>query len=83
MPRDASEQQKIGEEIELMDARMGDLLFFSNPSGNIIHVGVYTEENKIIHASGRVRIDCLENGNIWNDELKETTHWFHSIRRYL
>ena len=83
LPRDASEQQKIGEEIELMDARMGDLLFFSNPSGNIIHVGVYTEENKIIHASGRVRIDCLENGNIWNEELKEITHWFHSIRRYL
>jgi hypothetical protein len=46
-------------------------------------VGLYVAEQQIYHASGRVRLDSLKNGNIWNEELGEITHQFHSIKRYL
>lgn len=80
--RDASEQQESGILVDIDEALPSDLFFFQNEKGNITHVGIYLGENKIIHASGRVRIDRLENGNIWNDELAELTHHFHSIKRY-
>jgi cell wall-associated NlpC family hydrolase len=82
LARDASEQQQAGNSVAMDDALPSDLFFYQNDKGNITHVGIYLGENQIIHASGRVRIDTLENGNIWNNELAELTHHFHSIKRY-
>jgi cell wall-associated NlpC family hydrolase len=82
LARDASEQQQAGNPIAIDEALPSDLFFFQNDKGNITHVGIYLGENQIVHASGRVRIDRLEHGNIWNDELAEVTHHFHSIKRY-
>jgi len=82
LARDASEQQQAGNSVAMDDALPSDLFFYQNDKGNITHVGIYLGENQLIHASGRVRIDTLENGNIWNDELAELTHQFHSIKRY-
>jgi cell wall-associated NlpC family hydrolase len=82
LARDASEQQQAGNSVAIDEALPSDLFFFQNDKGNITHVGIYLGENQIIHASGRVRIDTLENGNIWNNELAELTHHFHSIKRY-
>ncbi len=81
--RDASQQANQGEAINYQDATIGDLVFFVNSEGTIHHVGILLENNKIIHASGRVRIDKLDQKGIYNDERNEYSHNFHSIRRFL
>ncbi len=83
LPRDAAQQQQEGLQIELDEAQKSDLFFYQNTSGKVTHVGLYVAEEQIYHASGRVRLDSLKNGNIWNEELGEITHQFHSIKRYL
>lgn len=81
--RDASQQVTQGELVEFEEATIGDLVFFVNSKGNIHHVGILLENHKIIHASGRVRIDKLDIKGIFNDERNEYSHNFHSIRRFL
>ena len=61
LPRDASQQVEIGDTIDFIEeVKTGDLAFFDDDEGNIVHVGIILEDNKIIHASGKVRIDQLE-----------------------
>ena len=90
--RDASQQATQGTKVAtLAEARRDDLCFFSNDRGNIIHVGIYLGEGKIIHASGQVRIDTLTPEGIVNDSprgslnrnpiTRQLTHKLHSIRR--
>lgn len=81
LPRDAKDQQSIGIPVELKAVQKDDLIFFQNLSRNITHVAIALNPKKVIHASGRVRIDDLQEGNIWNEELKEFTHRFHSACR--
>lgn len=83
LPRNASEQQALGQEVSLDDLELYDLIFFQNQQGKVTHVGIYLNNNQLIHASGRVRIDSLQEGAIWNKELNEITHQLHSIKRYL
>ncbi|MFM7388370.1 MAG: NlpC/P60 family protein [Bacteroidota bacterium] len=83
LPRDAKDQQLLGTPIELKDMLQDDLVFFQNASGNITHVAIALNATEVIHASGRVRIDAMIDGNIWNEELQEITHSFHSVRRML
>jgi gamma-D-glutamyl-L-lysine dipeptidyl-peptidase len=81
--RDASQQVLQGKFINYEDAQIGDLVFFENKKGNIHHVGLLLENTKIIHASGRIRIDLLTKEGILNTESETITHNFHSIRRFL
>ena len=83
LPRDASEQQALGQDVSIDELALYDLIFFQNQQGKVTHVGIYLNNNQLIHASGRVRIDSLQEGSIWNAELNEITHQFHSIKRYL
>jgi hypothetical protein len=83
LPRDAKDQQRLGTPIELKDMLKDDLVFFQNASGIITHVAIALNATEVIHASGRVRIDPLIDGNIWNEELQEITHSFHSACRIL
>ena len=58
-------QKEIGKRsprtVELIDlATSGDLAFFDNAEGNITHVGIVLDNRRILHASGRVRIDNLD-----------------------
>ncbi|MDZ7740635.1 MAG: C40 family peptidase [Bacteroidota bacterium] len=79
--RDASEQAKQGETLSLMtEARTGDLVFFDDDEGQIIHVGMLLGEDKIIHASGRVRIDSIDHQGIYNRELSKYTHTLRLIK---
>jgi hypothetical protein len=81
--RDASEQAEQGKKIEnLKDARLGDLAFFDNPEGRITHVGILLNNEYIIHASGKVKIDMIDTDGIYSVELKRNTHKLHSIRRF-
>lgn len=81
LPRDAREQASFGEEQFLSLALPGDLAFFSNPEGRIVHVGIVSAPNLILHASGSVRIDELDERGIFNRDLKKYTHQLHSIKR--
>ena len=80
IPRDASEQEKKGKVISsVSDAEKGDLVFFKNDNEKINHVGIYLGSNNIIHASGEVRIDRVDDEGIF--KLNTKTHNFHSIKR--
>ena len=82
LPRDASQQALAGREItSLAEATANDLMFFHNEAGKIVHVGIYMGDNKIIHASGRVRIDTVDNIGIMNCETGQYSHKLCSIRR--
>lgn len=81
LPRDASQQVHIGTEISRSNAKAGDVAFFTNDSGRIIHVGILLSSFKIIHASGRVKIDKLDDHGIWSEELDDYSHKLSVIKR--
>ena len=78
IPRDAHQQAKLGESYSFLEeAEAGDIAFFDNEEGIINHVGIVVGKNKIIHASGKVRIDTLDHQGIFN---KETNSYSHKLR---
>ena len=82
--RDSWQQGYQGKSVKSYhDAKPGDLAFFKNAEGKIVHVGILLDEDKIIHASGRVRIDHFNEEGILNVETKIYTHQFAHIRRIL
>lgn len=82
--RDAAQQASQGETISLIDeAEAGDLVFFDNEEGLIVHVGLLIEGKKLIHASGRVRIDTIDHQGIYNKELQKYTHKLRLIKRLI
>jgi len=81
LPRDASQQVNVGESLSFVgESRAGDLAFFENPEGKIVHVGIMLENQRIIHASGKVRIDTLDSTGIFNKELNKHTHKLRVIK---
>jgi gamma-D-glutamyl-L-lysine dipeptidyl-peptidase len=81
--RDAYLQAEQGSMMEnLNDTELGDLAFFHNEKGRITHVGIILEDQQIVHASGKVRIDSIDEKGILNKETGERTHQLHSMRRY-
>ena len=83
-PRDAYQQGEVGEPLGFIEeAQPGDLAFFENSEGRIIHVGFMLENNQIIHAHGKVRIDTLDSSGIFNMELNKHTHKLRFIRNIL
>ena len=84
LPRDASLQVTTGNEIPFLQETMpGDLAFFGNTEGVITHVGMIIEPGKIIHASGRVRIDKIDQHGIYNPEIGDYSHVLRIIKRVL
>jgi hypothetical protein len=82
--RDASQQAREGETVNLIDEALpGDLVFFDNHEGTIIHVGILIENHQIIHASGCVRIDKIDHFGIFNSQQQTYTHKLRIIKRYL
>jgi cell wall-associated NlpC family hydrolase len=80
--RDAYLQAEQGAAVaSLPEAQCGDLAFFCNEGGRVTHVGIVLEDNKIVHASGKVRIDTIAKEGIINSENGKRTHTMHSIRR--
>lgn len=80
--RDASQQVTQGSFVNFVEEALpGDLLFFDNDEGNITHVGIYMDDKKIIHASGKVRIDSIDNQGIYREDIKKYTHKIRIIKR--
>ncbi|CAA9215738.1 MAG: Dipeptidyl peptidase VI [uncultured Adhaeribacter sp.] len=84
LPRDAWQQAAIGEEVHFANqTQTGDLAFFDNDEGRIVHVGILLENQQIIHAHGEVRIDTLDHYGIFNQGQKRYTHKLRIIKRIL
>ena len=83
LKRDAVQQFLQGVAVEFSSLKPGDLAFFRNDKHDITHVGIVLEENKIIHASGWVRVDFLDEHGIFNENIKAHTHQLAGLRRIL
>ncbi len=82
MPRDAYQQAELGEALNFIEeAESGDLAFFENELGKIMHVGILLEDKKILHAHGKVRIDPIDQFGIFNTDLKKYSHKLRVIKR--
>ena len=84
LPRDAAKQAEIGQTLSFIEeSESGDLAFFDNEEGNIIHVGIMLENNCIIHASGKVRIDKIDHQGIFNVDNNTYSHRLRLIKKIL
>ncbi len=83
LQRDAWQQAEQGELVGfLQEAKAGDLAFFDNDEGRIIHVGIMLSNHEIVHASGRVKIDSIDNEGIYSSDLKRYTHKLRIVKRF-
>ena len=86
--RNAREQMTQGELVpSLAEAQPGDLAFFDHAdrdpkATNISHVGLLLSPTKIIHCSGCVHIDTIDEQGIHLPD-GELTHHLVQIKRYL
>lgn len=84
MPRNASQQIETGQVVSFVEqAKSGDLAFFDNEEGEIVHVGVCLGQGRILHASGAVRIDALDHQGIYNAETRKYSHHLRVIKRVI
>ncbi len=83
LPRDAWQQAQEGEAVKKFhEVQPGDLAFFNN-NEDIVHVGILLGNGKIIHASGKVRIDNITKKGIINIETGERTMKLAAVRRII
>jgi len=84
LPRDASQQVELGNPLSFVEeAEAGDLAFFDNEEGNIVHVGILISNEQIIHASGCVRIDKFDHYGIFSSDTKKYSHTLRVIKKIL
>lgn len=80
--RNASEQDTQGQPIgELSEAKAGDLVFFDHQDGKISHVGIVIDPERVIHCSGRVKVEKLDETGIYSAEQNQYTHHLVCIKR--
>lgn len=84
LPRDAYQQVELGHALSFVEeAEAGDLAFFDNEEGRIVHVGMILDNQQIIHASGCVRIDKFDHYGIFHSDRKKYSHTLRVIKRIL
>ena len=82
--RDAKDQVKLGVALSFIEeSEPGDLAFFDNKDGDIVHVGIIMEDNHIIHAHGHVRIDRLDQTGIYNVDTRKHSHKLRVIKKII
>lgn len=82
--RDAYQQATQGEILSFIEeSEAGDLAFFDNEEGKITHVGIIMNDNYIIHAHGKVRIDRLDHFGIMNVDTMRHTHKLRIITKVI
>ncbi|MGY4384557.1 hypothetical protein ACVWYN_001583 [Pedobacter sp. UYP24] len=82
--RDAWQQAEEGLIVDfLQEVQPGDVAFFDNDEGKIIHVGIMLNSSEIIHASGKVKVDPIDGQGIYSNELNRYTHKLRIIKRFV
>ncbi len=82
LPRDASQQYKIGKKISTDDEKLenvlpGDLLFFGQKHKTkppkVTHVALYLGNGRIVHATGEVKVESLwRNDSLYNEQRSKS-----------
>lgn len=86
--RNASEQATQGRAVSALNkAKAGDLVFCSkytedDTHSSITHVGLVIDPQRVIHCSGRVKVEKLDETGIYSTEQGGYTHRLVSIRRF-
>lgn len=86
LPRNASQQIKCGIPVDALNlSQIGDLVFFDHADQSpertaISHVGMLLSPTKLVHCSGSVHIDDIDDMGIIN-VLGKRTHHLVAIRR--
>ncbi len=84
LPRDASQQVELGTVVDfLSEVQPGDLAFFANSEGSIIHTGILINSHQIIHASGCVKKEIIDSQGIISSQNGEYSHHLRVIKRLL
>ncbi|RPG65527.1 MAG: hydrolase Nlp/P60 [Flavobacteriaceae bacterium TMED42] len=84
LSRDADQQSLQGQTLSFIEeSEAGDLAFFDNAEGKITHVGLLLENHHIIHASGTVRIDRIDQSGIFNVETQSHSHKLRFIKKMM
>lgn len=82
--RDAGQQATQGEVLSFIEeSEPGDLAFFDNEDGVIVHVGIIMKDNYIIHAHGKIRIDRIDHSGIFNVDSQRHTHKLRFIKKII
>jgi len=83
LPRFVADQVEEGSIVDFItEAVSGDLAFFQDENGQLEHVGILIDNNKIIHVSGSVRIDMVDSQGIINAD-GGYTHYLRVIKRII
>jgi len=84
IPRDAKQQVLLGVAVDFVnEAHPGDLAFFDDNDGNIIHTGIILDNSRIIHASGMVRIDNIDHEGINHAQNRRYTHRLRVVKNII
>ncbi|MEI6815808.1 MAG: C40 family peptidase [Bacteroidota bacterium] len=84
LKRDAHQQSEQGQTVNILEeTEPGDLVFFDNEDGKIVHVGILLKKDKVIHASGCVKINDIDHHGIFNKEMNKYTHSLRLIKRII
>ena len=82
LKRNASEQAQQGRKIsDVSKVQAGDLVFFDHEDGKISHVGIAIDGERVIHCSGRVKVEKLDSNGIFSAEKGDYSHHLVTIRR--
>jgi len=82
IPRDASQQADCGNLVSFVEeVEVCDFAFFDDEEGNIIHIGILSSKDQIIHASGKVRVDAFDHHGIFNKDTNKYSHKLRFIKR--
>ncbi len=82
--RDTGQQVSLGDVVNLpSEVRAGDIAFFDNDEGQIIHTGIIIDSKHIIHSSGFVKVNRFDHFGIFNEKGKRYTHKLRVIKRIL
>jgi len=82
LPRDSHQQAKKGKKINFKNCKVGDLAFFEEKN-KITHVGIILKHQRIIHSSGKVRIDLIDETGIYNSKTEKHSHKLKLIKRFI
>lgn len=81
LSRKPAQQSLLGTARDFVEeSEAGDLAFFEDSEGNIVHVGLVLSPFEIIHANGKVRIDSLDFSGIYNAEQNKHTHKLRFVK---
>lgn len=84
VPGNLDELLKVGHPVPFAhDSHPGDLAFFENKEGEIIHSGIITQAGKIIHCLGQVREDPIDHAGIYGVEEEKYIFYLRIINRIL